>query len=167
METILTTAQVLFSLFTSLAVGGSTLAVLSVLHAFKDGALDASERSMLGVIYFVLRVAMGALLVLAVFLWWMGGAPFTAPLSGFACAAFTMLGVLYVNALLMTLHYMPFKIGPAIQAGAWYTLGSGAALMGAGVRVSYTMYIVLYLILVLVFAAVISGYMKYYVQKAG
>lgn len=103
---------------TALGVGSSTLAIASFLTALKDGQIEKSERQMLGVIYTALRVAMmmiflslGALTVLypgsiqsAVYLW-------------------ILLGILTLNSILMTKHWISYKLGPALQAATWYTLG--------------------------------------------
>jgi hypothetical protein len=166
MEHILTATHVLFSILVSLAVGSSTLAVAGILYALRDGVLDASERDLLGVTYVVLRVAMVGLLASAVVLWWFAFGPFSAPLSPFALTLFVMLGILYLNAFLMTLHYMPRSIGPALQAGAWYTVGIGYALVGAGVTLGYAAYGILFATLVCTFFAVINGFMKFGIKKA-
>ena len=42
--------------------------------------------------------------------------------SPFMMILWVVVGVLYANAILMTLHRMPMTLGPGIQAGSWYSL---------------------------------------------
>jgi hypothetical protein len=151
-----------FSVFVSLGVGASTIAISQFLYAFRDKQVDPSERSMLGVVYFVLRVAMVGILVTALLLTIMNAAPFTLPLSTFALTAFAMLGILYANALAMTLHLIPLRIAPAFQAGAWYTLGITNAARGADIIFSWTTILVLYSTLFAIFLTTITVVMKRY-----
>jgi hypothetical protein len=44
-------------------------------------------------------------------------------------ALYTAVAVLYVNAIGMTMHWIPRQIGPAIQATSWYSLGILMALV--------------------------------------
>ena len=103
----------------ALGVGGSTLAIASYLTALHDTTIDPSERRMLGVIYTVLRTAMVLILLTAIIITWLRPDVFGTS----AVFLFTLIGVLYANALLMSFHTMPMTIGPALQAATWYTLG--------------------------------------------
>lgn len=103
---------------TALGVGSSTLAIASFLTALQDGQIDQGERRMLGVIYASLRVAM---VMIAIALLWLNlGYPGTILGSVFI---WTPLLILTLNSVLMTMHWISFKIGPALQAATWYTLG--------------------------------------------
>jgi peptidoglycan/LPS O-acetylase OafA/YrhL len=152
--------QTLFSVFVSLGVGASTIAVSQFLFAMRDKQVDQSERSMLGVVYFVLRIAMGGILATALLLTALNAAPFMVPLGTFAIASFAMLAILYGNAIAMTMHWIPLRIAPAFQAGAWYTLGISNAVRAAGVPMSPVAYVLMYVVLFTVFLAAITFFMK-------
>lgn len=125
MTTLLVAMSLLqkFCNFTS-GVGSSTLAIVNFFAALADGKIDETERRMMGLVYIVLRVAMVLILLTTMFVYF---PQYIA--SGFhsfsvlSIGTFIALGVLYSNAILMTLKYMPSTFGPAIQAGNWYVLG--------------------------------------------
>ena len=130
MLTLLTLAAILQSFSISLGVGSSTIAICSFFVAIADGTIEPSERKMMGVNYFVLRVAMVfillttlTLLVSQYFL------VISQVFTPYVVAQLIVLAVLFINAILMTAHIMPSTFGPAIQEGNWYTLGLLAALL--------------------------------------
>ena len=163
MATLAFFVALIFSMATSLGVGASTLAVLNFFVAIADGKIDETERHMMGVVYFVLRVAMVTLFFTLAFITGystthLGVDAFT-PL---VYAQWMTLTILYVNAILMTLRLMPSTFGPAIQAGSWYTLGFLGALAGMQVTTfSISQFILGYCSLLLLAAAVINGVMAY------
>ncbi len=133
MELIILFVAVIFSFATSLGVGSSTLAITNLFVAIADGSIDGTERKMMSVVYVVLRVAMVTLFFMRAILtayntYHLGAAAFTPLLF----AQWTILAVLYLNAILMTLRIMPSTFGPSLQAGSWYTLGTLAALLPLG-----------------------------------
>lgn len=103
----------------ALGVGASSVAIAGFLTAIADGTFDPSERRIMGVVYLSLRIAMGMILVTSAAILWLDPSffgSFTAPL-------WFLMFILFLNALLMTKHWIPYTLGPAIQAGTWYTLG--------------------------------------------
>lgn len=138
METIILLAGIFQSIFISLGVGSSTLAIINFFAAIADGTIDETERRMMGIVYVVLRVAMVGILLTTIML----HIPYiiTQGLWGmttFMLAQWLVLIVLYGNAILMTKHLMPSTFGPGIQAGSWYTFGIMMALALQGIT-SYT-----------------------------
>lgn len=117
----------------SLGVGSSTLAITNFFVAISDGKIDEGERRMMGIVYIVLRVAMGIILVTTVALSAIQYIQF-GPMyfSPFVIGFWVLIGVLFVNALLMTKHIVPSNIGPALQASTWYTMGIMLALSSLG-----------------------------------
>ncbi|MEZ4200112.1 MAG: hypothetical protein R3B69_00710 [Candidatus Paceibacterota bacterium] len=97
---IITVVAILFSVFVSLGVGASTLAVSEFFMPLAM-ALLIKERGMLGVVYTVLRVAMIGILLTAIVLVWQGVMPLAIAgnISAFGAMCFTMLAILYGNAL--------------------------------------------------------------------
>src|SRR5690606_27543192 len=85
----------------------------------KDGKVDESERRMLGVIYILLRISMVAILLTTLIVTTLRPDIFGTQ----ELFIWILVGVLYANAFLMTKHWIPMKIGPALQAATWYTLG--------------------------------------------
>lgn len=108
----------------SLGVGSSTLAIVNFFVAISDGVIDEAERRMMGIVYFVLRLAMVIILVTTGFLIFNDyiSTEFTA-LSTFSIGQLIILFVLFLNSILMTARIIPSTFGPAIQAGSWYSLG--------------------------------------------
>lgn len=129
MEMIIIVTAIFQSIGVSLGVGSSTLAVTNFFVALSDGKIDESERRMMGIVYIVLRVAMvlillttGLLTILQSTVY--GAAYFTPFVIGF----WILIAILFLNALLMTLHLMPSTFGPSLQAASWYTMGILMAL---------------------------------------
>ena len=44
-----------------------------------------------------------------------------------------VIAILFLNAMLMTAHIVPSTLGPGLQAGSWYALGTLIALQAQGV----------------------------------
>jgi hypothetical protein len=121
------------SLAISLGVGSSTLAITNFFVAIADGKIDDTERRMMGVVYVVLRVAMILILLTTVLLISYEIHKYgVVSLLPFHWGQLLVLTVLFVNALLMTVHLVPTTFGPAIQAGSWYTLGVMNSLYALG-----------------------------------
>ena len=130
---LVTLVSIIQSFSISLGVGSSTLAILNFFAAIADGKIEPSERRMMGIVYIILRIAMILILGSTAYLvatQFSTGETFT--LSAFAWGQITIIGVLFLNAILMTAHIMPSALGPSIQAGSWYTLGTLAALLPLG-----------------------------------
>ena len=167
MEIIFTLSSILQSVTISLGVGCSTLAILNFFSAIADGTIDETERRMMGVVYVVLRVAMVLILVttfiLGVVTYLQTGSLQFAPYVG---ALWTLIAVLYTNAILMTLHVVPSTIGPSIQASSWYTLGVVTALVPLGLSgFNYGQFFLGYLAAFLLATALVNGFMAYTKRK--
>lgn len=163
MEILFYFVSVIQSVAISLGVGCSTLAILHFFAAIADGTIDASERRMMGVVYVVLRVAMVLILlttfILSAITYFETG---TIPLTTFAVSLWILISVLYVNAVLMTLHIVPSTIGPAIQASTWYTMGVVTALVPLGLSgYSYVQFILCYIAAFVFAVAVVNGTMAW------
>jgi hypothetical protein len=112
-----------FKLGTTLGCGMSTATVAAYLVAQRDGTIDTNERSILGILYTTLRVAMvlviSSLLAITGFMWWYGDTSlFTSPVFLFQIG---LTAVLILNAVLMTKHLIPKVVGPSVQAATWYS----------------------------------------------
>ncbi len=147
LETITSLIIILNASAIGLGVGSSTLAISSFLTALRDGIIDQSERSMLGVIYIVLRVAMILILLTTVIIMWQRPEIFGNQIGFFL----TLIAILYINAVCMTKHWIPSKIGPAVQAATWYTMGFLASInMFHLFTITFSNFIILYAIDLLV-----------------
>lgn len=161
MEIIYIIAAIGQSFGVSLGVGSSTIAVVQFFKAIADGNIDESERRIMGVGYTVLRVAMGLILVSTtihgVILYYfvgLGSAYFTP----FFVGLWLVLGVIFLNALAMTKHWIPSSLGPAIQAGSWYTMGLMFALLPLGlISFTFTQFVLVYAGVVCLAIAIING----------
>jgi len=161
MTLFLSLITILQSFSISLGVGSSTLAITNFFVAIADGTIDETERRMMGVVYVVLRVAMGLILVTTVLL--VGqqyGTSGFGEMTGFTLGQVTALAVLYINAMLMTAHLVPSTFGPAIQAGSWYTLGTLGALQILGLTgFSYIHFLMGYITWVVLAIGIVNGIM--------
>lgn len=119
MDITLTALLLVHSNALALGIGSSTIAIAGFLTAIGDGKFDPSERRIMGVVYISLRIAMVliALTSLLIELYQPGF------FGWFSTPMWIMTGILYLNALLMTKHWISPKLGPAIQAGTWYSFG--------------------------------------------
>ena len=166
MELILTVLIVTQSFAISLGVGASTLAVLNFFAAIADGTIEDTERRMMGVVYTVLRIAMGAIL-LSTLTRIVITEPDLLALSGYTSATLIVVAALYGNAILMTKHLIPTTIGPALQAGSWYTLGILSAIAPLGyTQYPLWCYLLGYAAVFLLAVAVINGAMAWMKRRA-
>lgn len=113
-----------------LGTGSSTLAVLNFFNAISDGIIDATERRMMAGTYLVLRTATHIIFITTLTLAIIGYlASALSYFTPYIIAQFILISVLYLNSYLMTKKVISSKYGPAIQAGSWYLLGFGVALL--------------------------------------
>jgi len=167
MTTFILLAGIMQSIFISLGVGSSTLAIANFFAAIADGTIDETERRMMGIVYVVLRVAMVGILVATIALH--APAVITMGLAGvstFMWAQFVVLGMLYTNATLMTKRLMPSTFGPGLQAGSWYTLGIMMALALQGLT-DYTLlqFVLGYIAVLILAVGAVNGVMAYLKSK--
>ena len=153
---------ILQSLTVSLGVGASTLAIVNFFVAISDGKIDPTERKMMGVVYIALRVAMVAILVTTLGLialeFIRSG---VVSLTVFDIVQLFVLCVLFINAILMTVRLMPSTLGPALQAGSWYTLGALMALKLQGVTdFSYLQFFLAYVTWLVLAVGIVNGIMS-------
>ncbi len=164
MEYLYLVLAFLQSLGVSLGVGASTFAVANYIVAVRDGKVDESERQLMKVVYTVLRIAMIAILVTmigqAVLLYMATG---TYVFHPFVATAWTIILVLFANAVLMTFRLMPRFLGPALQAGSWYSLGVLYFLSTVGlVGFSFTAFFGGYLAMIVLALVLINGLLAYF-----
>lgn len=144
----------------SLGVGSSTFALIFYFMGKHSAVFHETGRPYQKVVYRVLRVAMVLILLTEIIkgtLYVQTGTSvkelFESPTLVFI---WTIIVVLFGNAILMTLHLMTRKLGPAIQATSWYTLGTVAALPGGVVTFTYLPLLLTYAGCILAFAVIIE-----------
>ena len=163
METAYIVVSVLQTIAVSLGVGSSTAAVTQFFVAIANGKIEEGERRIMGVVYILLRVAMGLILMTtlaqAAILYNVIALRYINP---FTVGIWTIIAVLYINAILMTLHWMSSRFGPGIQAGSWYTLGITFALVPLGLTdFTYQQFFLAYAGMVILGTAIVNGIMSY------
>lgn len=125
METFLTAIQILHQMGITFGVGASTFALTFFINALSDGEIDPSEKRFLHIVYVVLRIGMVlitlSLLSFGAIVLFSGGT-ISALSSPLYLAELTLIGIIILNAILMTVHKMPMKIGPVLAGGSWYSL---------------------------------------------
>lgn len=159
MEIIIILGTVLQSAAISLGMGASTLAIIIFFVAIADGTIDPAERKMMGVVYVILRVAM--VLILVTFLLLLGVQYLSGNPVILNLAQLTLIAVLFGNAILMTKRIMPSTVGPAIQAGTWYTQGIMAAVLPLGYVLSYGQFLLAYVTMIVLAVSIVNGVMAY------
>lgn len=160
MTALIIMVTILQTMAIALGVGSSTLAIVNFFVAIADGKIDETERRMMGVVYVILRVAMVAILVTSVLLAAYEWSRSQVGLSAFSISQLLTLLVLFLNGLLMTAHLVPSTIGPAIQAGSWYTLGVLVALQILGLTgFSICQFLLLYLAWIVLAIVIVNGVM--------
>lgn len=154
---------ILQSIAVSLGVGSSTIAITQFFSAIADGNIDETERRMMGVVYFVLRIAMVSIaltsLVQAGIIYKFIGAEYLNP---FTIGLWVIIAVLFINAVLMTKRLMPSKFGPGIQAGSWYSLGILFSIVPLGLtNFTNVQFALAYAGIVVLTIAIVNGVMSY------
>ena len=162
MTLFITLVAILQTFSVSLGVGTSTLAIINFFVAIADGKIDETERKMMGVVYVALRVAMIGILTTTIGLIALefidSGAVSLAP---FDIAQLFTLSILFVNAVLMTLRLVPSTLGPAIQAGSWYTLGVLVALRLQGLTdFSFLQFFLAFVTWIVLAIGIVNGIMS-------
>lgn len=154
---------IVLSFAISLGVGSSTIAIAQFFASISDGGIEPAERRLLGVVYVILRVAMAAILLTLLIqggiIYYMTGSLLT--ISPFFLAVYTAVAVLFLNAIGMTFRYVPSSIGPAVQAGSWYTLGLLFALVPLGLTgFTYLQFVLVYAGVAVLAVAVVNVLMN-------
>lgn len=151
---------VITSMAISLGVGSSTFALIFYFMAKHNPALRETGRPYQKAVYIVLRVAMAAILLMEIVkitLYLYHDVPLKELLAVDVLAfMWTVIAVLFLNAILMTLHYMPMRAGPAIQATSWYTLGLISSMPGDLLTYTYLPLLLTYLGGIIAMAVVIE-----------
>jgi len=146
----------------ALGVGSSTIAIGGFLTAIADGTFDEGERRIMGFVYVSLRIAMWMIVVFSLLIMWMRPEFF----GDFTVPMWVMTAVLFVNAFLMTKHWITPKLGPAFQAGTWYTLGF---LITAYVfklfPLTTEVFLYFYLAMLVLAVVIVNGCMKYLAMR--
>ncbi len=167
MEMIFVLVSIVQSIAIALGVGCSTVAIVSFFVAISDGNINPEERRMLGVVYTLLRLAMVFILLSTILLFFIPDGSLSTLITPFITSRWVLVAVLFINSLLMTKHIMPSNIGPAIQAGTWYTLGVTGALIPLGlVQYSFLEFTVGYLATLALAVALVNATMAHLKHKA-
>ncbi len=151
---------------TVLGVGGATFAEILSTRALKDGTIDKEEGSMLKAVYTTLRIGLiiavlsgfGLLLLLRI------NGQEEHLLNPQLWAKMTIVSVLAFNAVLLTLHRIPFWLGGAISLTSWYA----ALLLGSwrGLSSSYINIMLMYIAAIFLVAWILHVIKKWYLRPS-
>lgn len=162
MELIFSLAIIFHASAIALGVGSSTLAISNFLVAIFDGQIDEGERRIMGVTYIMLRVAMVSILLTTALIYFFD----TNFFGEIGVFMWVLIAVLYVNAIMMTKHWISPKIGPGLQAATWYTLGFIVTIhMFELVKLDTVTFSLLYAVDIVTALVIVNGYMKYLQSK--
>ena len=131
MEIILILLIILQSVSIALGVGSSTIAIANFFVAIADGSISTEERRIMQVVYVTIRVGMALILISTLFIAFISISSngFSDYFTSFKLAVWSLIFMLFINALAMTKHWVSSTFGPAIQAASWYTLSVITALL--------------------------------------
>ncbi|HEY4511178.1 MAG TPA: hypothetical protein VJG29_02285, partial [Candidatus Paceibacterota bacterium] len=156
MENIGLILFILQQLGMTLGVGASTFALIFYIASGRDGEIDSTERSFLHITFTVLRTG----LFLIIF----SGAIITGAhlLAGESSVVFQpifigkwlLIGLIVLNALLMTSKIIPLPIGGALAGATWYAL---FFLHNIAPDMSFLMFAILYVLWALAFTLLFQG----------
>jgi len=153
---------IIHSSMIGLGIGASTIAITGFVVALMDGEFDASERNMMGVVYLSLRIAMVGIVLSSIAVWLLQRDFFgtvTMPM-------WVLIGVLFVNAFLMTKHWISVKLGPAIQAGTWYSLGFFITIFVFDLApITLTNFLVAYVLVLIAAVIIVELFMRYFKRR--
>jgi hypothetical protein len=117
METLQIITPILLTIGQTLGVGASTFALLFYIMATQDGVIDSSEKRFMRAVYVVLRIGM-VIIATALVLKYLAGTA-TTPIY---LMQLTLLGIITLNAFLMSKRLISMRIGPVLAGGSWYSL---------------------------------------------
>ncbi|MBL7045914.1 MAG: hypothetical protein ISR99_02705 [Parcubacteria group bacterium] len=145
---------------TVLGVGGATFAEFLYIRAIKDGEVDAEEKIVLGTTYRIIRIGL-----------------FLSVISGFGFlllfrftgveerlldpklwAKMSIVIILAFNAILLTMHKIPFWLGSSLSLTSWYA----ALILGSWRPYPYTF---METIIVYVMAVFIVAYILHFIRS--
>lgn len=146
-----------------LGVGGATIAEVQIVQALMDGKVDASEKKLMHANYTVIRVGMALVLLsgLGLVWWWLtAGNSDWVITDGKILVKDVMLVAIFVNAVLLTKHWIPLWLGSAISFTSWW----GGTILGLW-RTDYGFWPILigYIIAIFVVAGILESIRRYYI----
>ncbi len=104
------------------AIGGSTFAMVFYYAAMWDGKISEDESHFMHIVYFILRIGMCILIpwevLMMVYQYTVGNEEYFMNVVNWFRVI--LLGIIVLNATLMTKHKMPMWFGPALAGGSWY-----------------------------------------------
>ncbi len=109
--------DVIFNIGLTFGVGSSTFALIFYIIALEDAVIDASEQRFMHAVYVMLRVGMALLFVALLLNAFIHPSILPTPL-----VLLVLLGIITINAVLMTRRIMPMWFGPVLAGGSWYSL---------------------------------------------
>ncbi len=159
MEILIILMVMIQAMAVSLGFGVSTLTIIHFFVALRDGKITGEERRLIGINYIVLRVGMVLILLTTLTLTFIGYLHFgVGYFDPYVLGFWVLIFVLFINAILMTVHIVPLTIGPAIQAASWYTMGIFITLPSVGLdNFSFHQFAIGYAIMIIIFAIVVYG----------
>ena len=114
---------ILFTIGQTFGVGASTFALLFYIMATQDGVIDSSEKRFMRAVHVVLRIGMVVIAVALGLKFILGTA-----ITPVYLMQIILLGVITLNAFLMTKRLISMRFGPVLAGGSWYSLFLVSAL---------------------------------------
>jgi hypothetical protein len=149
MDFLQTITPLIFTIGQTLGVGASTFALLFYIMAAQDGVVDSSEKRFMRAVYVVLRIGMAVITIALALKFFLG--TFMTPVY---LSQIGLLGVISLNAYLMTKRLISMRFGPVLAGGSWYSLFLVSTLPLSGV--SFVKIVIGYGLFLILFYAIFS-----------
>lgn len=134
---------------TILGAGGATVAEIQINTALKKGDISEDERALMHANYTMIRVGMAIILasVIAMFWYHLSQGNTWIITSEKLWIKDIMFVMIFVNAGLLTKHWIPLWLGASISFTSWW----GATLLGLAGRLPYNFFTYLFGYIVAIF----------------
>ena len=140
---------------TILGVGGATIAEVQINKALRDRTISEDERSLMHANYFLIRIGMAIILLSVIGIFWyqLNAGSMWILTSEKLWAKDVMFLAIFINAILLTKHWIPLWLGASISFTSWW----GAALLGLAGRLKYSFgtYMIAYVIAIFAIAGIL------------
>lgn len=163
MELLTSITAVLHTAGLTFGVGSSTFALIFYIKALEDHKIDASEKSFMHIVYVVLRIGMVliTLSLISFAIIWFYTDKQALLFNPVYVMEWILIGVIIINAMLMTIHKMPMWLGPSLAGGSWYFLFLITTISLENVE--YATFISFYMIFVVIFLITFNAIKKHYI----
>lgn len=162
MTFLLVATDLIHQMGITFGVGASTFALTFFIMALRDGVMDQSERACMHAVFFVLRIGMAFIFLSLVSYGFLAYYAQMGSLFGnaFYLMEWTLIGIITINAVLMTKRQIPMWLAAPLAGGSWYALFLVTSLPLQ--TVAYVELLIGYVVFFLIFLGVFTLIRQHY-----